>query len=88
MPNEVVKLRFLECKNFQVRNVKGAVEGRGGSEGRKNMKIVENTNLTNMFENTKASKNGLIVYNCTCCDKGVVGQYSWKNSSDCEVRSL
>ena len=45
-------------------NVKGAVEGRGGSEGRKNMKnmkIVENMNLTNMFENTKASKHR---FNC------------------------
>ena len=41
MPNEVVKLRFLECKNFQVRNVKGAVEGRGGHDGGKNMKNVE-----------------------------------------------
>ena len=64
LPNEVVKLKFLECKNFQVRNVKGAVEGRGGSEGGKNlknMKNVENMNLTNMFENTKASKHR---FNC------------------------
>ena len=41
MPNEVVKLKFLECKKFQVTNVKGAVEGRGGHDGGKNMKNVE-----------------------------------------------
>merc|ERR1712012_968810 len=38
-----------------------------------------------MFENTKASKHRFNRYYCTCCcDKGVVGKYSWKNSSDCQ----